>query len=487
MPNRHWRLRRDKVIGVDSIFDICREKSSLSDVQISILNNSSDLFQFASDISQREVTIYVPGKERGTIIVVGNKTPLFQRLSASSEGINGSVVDDYDEPVVLQVLQTGQAIRGAKEKEYGKIEPMMAYPFVDNAGVTIAVITFVGPTSDARDLLTETAFMALQVPLASNAKKLYEALSVQDGIILISGDGKVIYANEMADSIMHLRGRELHLAGTNIYNSRVNISGAKRALASHEGFLEEITHGKIIFTQRVIPILRGGKVIRLIVIITERTELHRKEEELIVKTSVIKEIHHRVKNNLQTIASLLRMQMRRVESKEARDALDESLHRILSISLVHEILSHHDEENIDISDVAKKLMNLLMHSMVSNESHITAAFEGEELLLPSAAATSLALVINEIITNALVHGFENVKAGAIRVVVKNEGNQGCLMISDTGNGFDINKIDKTKKHLGLQIVSTLVEKDLQGTLEYGSVEPSGTKVVIRFPLDTKGA
>ena len=123
-----------------------------------------------------------------------------------------------------------------------------------------------------------------------------------------------------------------------------------------------------------VPILQRGKVRRVISILTERTELHRKEEELMVKTSVIKEIHHRVKNNLQTIASLLRMQMRRTTSDEARDVLNESLNRILSISLVHETLSHHDEENIDISDVAQKLLGLLAHSLVSKDCHVETKF-----------------------------------------------------------------------------------------------------------------
>jgi two-component sensor histidine kinase len=278
------------------------------------------------------------------------------------------------------------------------------------------------------------------------------------------------------------------LIGENIYNSRVNLSGAKKALATHEGFVEDIRHGKIIFTQRVIPLLSGGKVSRIIIVITERTEIHRKEEELMVKTSVIKEIHHRVKNNLQTIASLLRMQMRRVESQEARDVLQESLHRILSISLVHEILSHHDEENIDISDVAQKLLTLLLHSMVSRESRIEAKFEGQKLILPSEAATSIALVINELITNAIEHGFEGIHEGTISVIIHNEGTWGMMVIADNGRGMDIDAVRnyKGRKHLGLQIVSTLVEKDLHGTLNFSLAEPQGTKAIIRFPLHEKG-
>jgi two-component sensor histidine kinase/PAS domain-containing protein len=464
-------------------------KSSLSDVQISILNNSAALLQFASDLSQREINVFVPGKQEGTLVLAAQRTPLFQRLSENvAEAAAGAIVNSYDEPLALRVLRTGSALKGVKEREYGKMEPMTAYPFVDNAGDTIAVVTFTGSVDESRNILTETAYQALQVPIVDSSRKLYEALSVQDGIILISGEGKVIYADEMAESIMHLRGRDVRLLGENIYNSRVNLSGAKKALATHEGFIEDIQHGKIIFTQRVIPLLQGGKVSRIIVVITERTELHQKEEELMVKTSVIKEIHHRVKNNLQTIASLLRMQMRRVESKEARDVLQESLHRILSISLVHEILSHHDEENIDIADVAQKLLTLLIHSMVSNESRIKAEFDGQALPLPSEAATSLALVINELITNAIEHGFEGISEGTLQVRIRNDGAWGTIIVADTGTGMDPNHIEDSKgrKHLGLQIVTTLVEKDLKGSLEFSQGVPSGTIVTIKFPLLIKG-
>lgn len=472
-----------------SMNDICREKSILSDVQIRILNNSVDLLQFASDLSQREINVFVLGKQKDTLVLAAQRTPLFLRLSETvAEAASGESITAYDEPLALRVFHTGTPLKGAKEREFGKMEPMMAYPFVDNAGDTIAVITFVGKVENNRNILTDTAFQALQVPIIDESRKLYQALSVQDGIILISGEGKVVYADEMAESIMHLRGRDIRLAGENIYNSRVNLSGAKKALATHEGFVEDIRHGKIIFTQRVIPLLSGGKVSRIIIVITERTEIHRKEEELMVKTSVIKEIHHRVKNNLQTIASLLRMQMRRVESQEAKDVLQESLHRILSISLVHEILSHHDEENIDISDVAQKLLTLLLHSMVSRENRIEAKFEGQKLILPSEAATSLALVINELITNAIEHGFEGIHEGTISVTIHNEGTWGMMVIADNGRGMDIEAVRnyKGRKHLGLQIVSTLVEKDLQGTLKFSLAEPQGTKAIIRFPLHTKG-
>ena len=375
-------------------------------------------------------------------------------------------------------------MRGEKEIEYGRMAPIVAYPFVDNGGGTIAVISFVGTVEDNREILTETAFLSLQVPMDFHS--MYRPLSIQDGVVLVNCNGVVIYADDMADSILHMCGQRGAITGTNIYNTRLDLTGAKKALSQAEGLADDVTLGDAVVSRRVIPILQRGKVRRVISILTERTELHRKEEELMVKTSVIKEIHHRVKNNLQTIASLLRMQMRRTTSDEARDVLNESLNRILSISLVHETLSHHDEENIDISDVAQKLLGLLAHSLVSKDCHVETKFSGDTLPMPSDAATSLALVLNELITNAIIHGFEGRREGLLAVTIRRDGPDGVIIVCDDGVGMSHAPVDTGRKHLGMAIVRTLIEKDLQGTIDFDDGVPEGTVVTIRFPLPERG-
>ena len=473
-----------------SMESICRTQSSLSDVQIHILKNSEELLQFASDLSHRELLVFVPGRQKNTLVLAAHCSPFLQQADYKEPTlVAGNVFAGYEEPIALEVLQSGQFVQGCKEVDYGRIEPLSAYPFVDNGGLTIAVIAFIGKVEANREILTETAFLALQVPITTDSRALYSRLSVQDGIVLINCNGVIIYTDEMAESILHMRGYAGALTGFNIYNSQNNLTGAKQALATRAGFIENVTVDNVVFTRRVIPLLRRGKVHRVIAILTERTELYRKEEELMIKTSVIKEIHHRVKNNLQTIASLLRMQMRRTDSDEAKNVLKESLNRILSISLVHEILSHHDEETIDISDVSQKLLELLTHSMVSAECHVVTKFYGNALFLPSDAATSLALVLNELITNAIIHGFEGINEGVLAIYIQQEGNGCILRIQDNGVGMShmptVSQPAK-RKHLGLAIVRTLIEKDLKGSLEFNDVKSRGTEVVIRFPLIERG-
>lgn len=467
-----------------SMESICRSQSALSEVQTHILKNSEELLQFASDLSHREVQVFVPGRKAGTVVLAALRLPLLSPFeNKSGPDREGSEFAGYEEPIILKVLQTGQMVRGCKEVDYGHIEPLVAYPFVDNGGETIAVVAFLGTVEMTRDILTETAFLSLQVPIERDSRKLYRRLSVQDGVVLINCNGIIIYADEMAESILHMRSRSTVLVGANIYNSQVNLTGAKQALSTREGFVEDVTIGEVVLTRRVIPLLRRGKVYRVIVILTERTELYRKEEELLIKTSVIKEIHHRVKNNLQTIAGLLRMQMRRTESKEAKEVLQESVNRILSISLVHEILSHHDEECIDISAVSRQLLMLLAHGMAGADCRIKTTFSGDALCLPSDMATSMALILNELITNAIIHGFEGRAEGNLSVTVRNIENTCLVTVADDGAGMGpVATEPPQRKHLGLAIVRTLVEKDLKGEITFLPAIPQGTSVSIRFQL-----
>lgn len=464
-----------------TLAEICRKKSSLTDVQIHILQNSEPLLQFASDLSQRRLTLFVPAARAGAFIPVAVRQPLF----GSHEGTVdidavGSVISAGEEPVVAKVMAEKRSLTALKEIDYGRTEPMIAYPFEDNGGKTVAVFTFTGKVAPNKRILTETAFRALQVPATAGTADLYKRLSVQDGIILIDSAGTIEYADDMAENIMRLQGHTAPLGGENIYSGRFDLAAAKHALITRQGAAEEMHGDNAVVTMRVIPLLRQGKLFRLILIMSERTELRRKEEELLVKLSVIKEIHHRVKNNLQTVAGLLRMQMRRVEHEEAKAALQEALNRILSISLVHETLAYHEEERIDVSEMGRRLMDLLAQSLVGKDSRIAMRFDGAPVFISSRTAVSLALVLNELLTNAVLHGFADLAEGEVVLAVTVGDNTCEVAVTDTGRGLKEGCAEKGGR-LGLEIVRTVVEKDLHGVFSISPREIGGTTATLSFP------
>ena len=222
----------------------------------------------------------------------------------------------------------------------------------------------------------------------------------------------------------------------------------------------------------------------LILIVRDCTETRRQEQELRVKAAMIQELHHRVKNNLQTIAALLRMQARRLRFKEARQAVEEAVNRILSVAVIHEFLSSQDSRVINMKDVSSRILTQLRQGLVSPGKHITFGLEGPPIYLPSRQATACALVINELLQNAVEHGFQEGAVGHVQLTLQDRGDRVVVHVRDNGSGlpesFDIRNADS----LGLQIVQTLVREDLKGTIEMCNGD--GVEAILAFPKSILG-
>jgi two-component sensor histidine kinase len=235
----------------------------------------------------------------------------------------------------------------------------------------------------------------------------------------------------------------------------------------------------MILVQRAIPICDGHQAERVALIVADVTEIKKKEKELLIKSAVIQEIHHRVKNNLQTIASLLRLQSRRTKSQEVKAALRESVNRILSISVVHEFLSQQDAEFIDVAEVAKNILDMVIQNMLEPDFNLQTVFNGHTVILPSEKASSLALVINELIQNSIEHGFVGRHEGVVGVDIETLSDCYKVEIYDNGIGIPPDFTPQSSSSLGLQIVRTLIESDLGGTFKlYGN---NGTHASITIP------
>jgi two-component sensor histidine kinase len=213
--------------------------------------------------------------------------------------------------------------------------------------------------------------------------------------------------------------------------------------------------------------------------IHDATEERRSERERKIQAAMVQEVHHRVKNNLQTVAALLRMQMRRCKSQEAREALKDSVGRILSIAVVHEYLSRADRQAINIREVTQRIIQEIRQGVLSPEKQIhVSLLEGNNLYLPARQATACALVINELLQNSVEHGYENRSEGQIGVRLEDNGDEIEIVVADDGDGLpDGFSLEQTTS-LGLRIVRTLVQDDLQGvfTIE----EADGVRATVRF-------
>ena len=229
----------------------------------------------------------------------------------------------------------------------------------------------------------------------------------------------------------------------------------------------------------MLPLLAKGDRIGAIVLIQNVTELRRRERVIVTKDVTIKEIHHRVKNNLQTVSALLRLQARRIEDPSASAALDEAVRRIASIALVHETLSTSSEASVAFDQV---LDSLITHALDLSPrmSELKITRTGEISSLDPRIATPLALVITELIHNALEHGLAT-KGTGLHITINRSSKDCVIEVSDDGVGLPSDFDFNTSSNLGLQIVRTLTENELKGSIELKSTQNS-TVAKLTFPL-----
>jgi two-component sensor histidine kinase len=313
---------------------------------------------------------------------------------------------------------------------------------------------------------------------------------VGDGLIRLDAEGMVQYASPNALSAYHRLGLAADLVGHHLGRTTAELAPARGAV--HEGLVKlasgwapretEFEGNGGVIQMRAIPLSPKGNRIGSLVLLRDVTELRRRERELITKDATIREIHHRVKNNLQTVAALLRLQARRIDSESGREALEEAVRRVGSIAIVHETLSQNLDERVEFDEIADRV--LAMVAEISPGKVVTRR-AGRFGILTAEVATPLSMVLTELLQNALEHGFGPGEEGSVEVSAdRGPEQQLTITVRDDGRGLPEGFDPQTAGNLGLQIVRTLVVGELGGTFDMvPSAEGRGTEVVLELPLD----
>lgn len=216
----------------------------------------------------------------------------------------------------------------------------------------------------------------------------------------------------------------------------------------------------------------------LLLTLANQTALAIENAQLVTNAAVIREMHHRIKNNLQTVAMLMRLQMSDAHKLTTAEVLELNISRIQSIAAVHEVLSHKGFRLVDVRDVITRIAHMTQKSMTHPNQEITIDVFGQTIDLPSQAATALALVVNELILNALEHGLAQQPTGRVEISLGRSQTELIVLVRDNGRGLPAG--ETFQKGLGLEIAETLVKEDLQGQLKFNRLS-HGTEVSIRVP------
>jgi two-component sensor histidine kinase len=344
-------------------------------------------------------------------------------------------------------------------------------------------LTYLQSASDLAKMINEGRF-----PFPEQEPNLARSPRVGDGLLRVDRDGRVLYASPNAQSAYRRLGLATDLAGTHLSDTtaRLNTAPVDDSLATVAGGRAaretEIEANGAVVQLRAIPLIVDGHRTGALVLLRDVTELRWRDRELMTKDATIREIHHRVKNNLQTVAALLRLQARRLQVPEGRMALEEAVRRVGSIAIVHETLSHTPEELIDFDDIADRVM-AMAGEVSAPETQVRPKRIGGFGVLPAAVATPLAMVLTELLQNALEHGLTDNNSGLLEVVVSRSGERLGVVVADNGKGLPEGFDVESAASLGLQIVRTLIVGELGGILELRRREGGGTEVTLDIPLD----
>ena len=451
--------------------------------QKNILSSMKVGAAFAADVAHACITMYVWDDNPKFLYIYHQELPRTQFLGELPDK-TGRELRGNEEPLVQRALQRGVPLSGKRELSLGLFVDLRVYPIQDSKGKCFAVVAF--DTNEPEELFIITAVEFLKNTgrqiLSSN---YYGRLLPGDGLMIVDKDKVIIAANRTARHLFKVQGLS-NLVGRRTNSLQINWPLVGMVLKTGVAEGKEIDMQGLLLAMSVIPVTNRPDTAAAIVILQDITELKKKDTELLIKSVVIREIHHRVKNNLQTIASLLRLQARRAHTDETKLVLRDCINRVTSIAVVHEFLSQQDSGKIDVAVAAQGIYEAIIASMADPNLKLQTSFKADNVLLPSDKATSIALVLNELLQNSLDHAFAGRCCGRLDVEFYKIPGSYCLKICDDGNGLPPGFVLDEQTSLGLKIIKTMVEADLRGTFTIEALK-HGTCAVVTIPSELEGS
>lgn len=485
---------------VPTLTDLVRRHAALSETDLAWFHSLVSDWQLLADLSFADLVLWAPLRAGAGWVAVAQMRPT-TAPTAYRDDFVGSVAGPGRRPLIDTAWHEGRICREG-DPDWSSGVPVREETIpVRRSGRMIGVIqrgtnlssartpsrlelTYLQSANDLAQMVAEGWF-----PVPGDSQDLNTSPRVGDGLVRLDRDGAVSYASPNAQSAYRRLGLTDDLIGSHLGPTT---AGLRSSTEPVDDVLAVVTSGRApreteveangsVVQLRAIPLNPDGQRIGALVLVRDVTELRDRERELMSKDATIREIHHRVKNNLQTVAALLRLQSRRINAPEGRSALDEAVHRVGSIAIVHETLSYTLEESVDFDNIADRVM-AMAGDVSSPESRSTPRRTGSFGVLPAPVATSLAMVLTELLQNALEHGLHS-QEGLLEVDARRDESGLRLVVADDGSGLPPEFDTESTTNLGLQIVRTLIVGELGGKINLGPRDGGGTKVVVDVPLE----
>jgi two-component system, sensor histidine kinase PdtaS len=490
-------LNRQDSDVMPKLSELLREQTTLDREQVGHLNRLVSEWGMLADFCFSDLLLYVPTID-GRWGVVGQVRPATGQTMYHTDWV-GSWASEPEMALLNQAVETGLPCEG--EITADDVPPdthLRAIP-VSCGGKRIGVLTREwidqglrrpGELERAYDAVFDR-FEKMVVdgvfPFTQRSGDSSAAPRVGDGVMLLDADAQVQYVSPNANSALHRVGIQANPIGMRLAELGFHDGPVRQAFERHEPVIEEFEQDvTVTLLCRCVPFLDGDDVTGAVLLVRDVTELRKRDRLLLSKDATIREIHHRVKNNLQTISSLLRLQSRRLTHPEAIAAVGESVRRIRTIALVHEALSREPGDDVTFMEIVRPLLRLAEEGLQSPDRPVKFSVVGDGGRIPASIATPLSVVLTELLQNAVDHGFpEGSGGGAVVVRLSNRGEELHVCVTDDGRGVEGSFRLEDATGLGLSIVRTLVTTELNGTIamrplaaadaERAGLDPGATK------------
>src|SRR6201997_3325569 len=349
-------------------------------------------------------------------------------------------------------------------------------------------VAYLDCANDLQHMLAEGTFPNVgDLPVSRSSPR------VGDGFIRLDVKGNVVFASPNAVSAYHRMGLSSELEGHRLvivtrplisdpFDAHELAEHIRDSLAGGSSMRLEVDASGAAVLLRTLPLVVHGESVGAAVLIRDVTEIKRRDRALLSKDATIREIHHRVKNNLQTVAALLRLQARRTANPEGREALIESVRRVSSIALVHDALSMSVDEEVNLDEVVDRILPI-MNDVAVVASRVRVQRVGTLGVWDSDRATALIMVVTELVQNAIEHAYDGSGVyGSVTIRAERSARWLDVVVHDDGRGFPAGFSLEKSDRLGLQIVRTLVSTELDGSLGMHDAPGGGSDVVLRVPI-----
>ncbi|AQA01409.1 ATPase [Mycobacterium sp. MS1601] len=490
---------------MSTLGDLLAEHTVLPGEAVDHLHAVVGEWQLLADLSFADYLMWVR-RDDGVLVCVAQCRPNTAPTGLLSDAVS-TMSEAADLPLVTAAFRSGAIAReDPTDGEAGAGLNIEAVP-VRHAGSVVAVLThqtalaalrkssplemaYLACAADLVNMLSEGTF-----PNVGDIAMSRSSPRVGDGFVRLDVSGSVVFASPNALSAYHRMGLTSELEGHNLvavtrplisdpFEAQELAEHIKVSLSGGSSMRMEVDAGGAAVLLRTLPLVVHGAPVGAALLIRDVTEIKRRDRALLSKDATIREIHHRVKNNLQTVAALLRLQARRTNNAEGREALIESVRRVSSIALVHDALSMSVDEQVNLDEVIDRILPI-MNDVAAVDSPIRISRMGALGVLDADRATALIMVVTELVQNAIEHAFTpgaGAKQGHVSIRAERSARWLDVTVHDDGrglpDGFSLEKSDR----LGLQIVRTLVSAELDGSLGMHDADGGGTDVVLRVPI-----